>query len=58
MPLQHSSSKPAFVQNLKAELSAGKPRAQALAIAYSVKRRARGKPKGGGLAAMLDGAKK
>ncbi len=41
MPLEKSSSKPAFVSNLKAELAAGKPKDQALAIAYSVKRRAR-----------------
>lgn len=41
MPLIASKSKPAFVSNLKAELAAGKPRAQSLAIAYSMKRRAR-----------------
>lgn len=41
MPLIKSKSKEAFVSNLKAELAANKPRAQALAIAYSVKRRAR-----------------
>lgn len=41
MPLIKSSSKPAFVSNMKAELSAGKPKDQALAIAYSVKRRNR-----------------
>lgn len=40
MPLQKSSSKQAFVSNLKAELAAGKPKAQALAIAYSVQRKA------------------
>jgi len=39
MPLKKSRSKRAFVYNLKAELGAGKPRSQALAIAYSVKRR-------------------
>lgn len=38
MPLIHSSSDAAFKKNLKAELSAGKPRDQALAIAYRVKR--------------------
>lgn len=41
MPLIKSKSPRAFTANLKAELSAGKPRDQALAIAYSVKRRAR-----------------
>lgn len=40
MPLEKSSSKPAFVRNLKTELET-KPRDQALAIAYAVKRRAR-----------------
>lgn len=41
MPLKKSKSKKAFVANYKAELKAGKPRKQALAIAYSVKRRAK-----------------
>lgn len=40
MPLKKSSSKKAFEYNLKKELKAGKPKKQALAIAYSVKRRA------------------
>ncbi len=39
MPLTQSGSKPAFVSNLKAEMAAGKPKDQALAIAYSVKRK-------------------
>lgn len=39
MPLDKSGSKEAFVNNIKAELGAGKPRAQALAIAYATKRR-------------------
>ena len=43
MPLTNSASRKAFVANLKAELNAGKPKKQALAIAYSVKRRAKGK---------------
>jgi hypothetical protein len=38
MPLVKSSSKEAFATNLKKELGAGKPKKQALAIAYSVKR--------------------
>jgi hypothetical protein len=41
MPLLKRKSQKAFVQNLKAELKAGKPKKQALAIAYSVKRRAK-----------------
>lgn len=43
MPLKKSSSAKAFTANLKAELGAGKPRKQALAIAYSVKRQAKKK---------------
>lgn len=42
MPLQKSPTKDAFVSNLKKELGAGKPKDQALAIAYSVKRKAGG----------------
>jgi hypothetical protein len=41
MPLIKSSSEPAFKSNLKTELAAGKPRDQALAIAYRVKRAGR-----------------
>lgn len=41
MPLIKSKSDKAFVHNMKAELKADKPRDQALAIAYAVKRRAR-----------------
>lgn len=41
MPLTKSDSKAAFVSNLKAELAAGKPKDQSLAIAYSVRRRAK-----------------
>jgi hypothetical protein len=40
MPLKKSTSKKAFTSNLKAELKAGKPRKQALAIAYSVQKQA------------------
>ena len=39
MPLVKSKSKAAFKQNVKAELAAGKPTKQAVAIAYSVARR-------------------
>lgn len=45
MPLKKSSSKKAFVSNLKEELKADKPRKQALAIAYSIKRKAKRKSK-------------
>ena len=40
MPLKKSATPKAFESNLKAELKAGKPKAQAVAIAYSVKREA------------------
>jgi len=48
MPLKKSTSKEAFKSNVKAELSAGKPIKQAVAIAYSEKREAAKKftPKG------------
>lgn len=38
MPLKKSPSKEAFRANVKAEIKAGKPPKQAIAIAYSVKR--------------------
>lgn len=44
-PLKKSSSKKAFKSNLKAELKAGKPKKQALAIAYSEQRQAKKKSK-------------
>jgi len=40
MPLVKSKSKKAFSENIKREIEAGKPQKQAVAIAYSVKRRA------------------
>lgn len=40
MPLVKSSSKSAFRKNIKAEVKAGKPVKQAVAIAYATKRRA------------------
>lgn len=40
MPLVKSTSKEAFRKNVKAEIQAGKPVKQAVAIAYSVKREA------------------
>ena len=39
MPLIKSKSKAAFKTNIKREIAAGKPPKQAVAIAYSVKRR-------------------
>lgn len=43
MPLVKSSSKAAFRKNISAEVRSGKPVKQAVAIAYSVKRRAAAK---------------
>lgn len=43
MPLIKSKSKAAFSSNVAAEMDAGKPQKQAVAIAYSVKRKAGGK---------------
>ena len=39
MPLIKSSSKKAFRENIKREINAGKSKKQAVAIAYSVKRK-------------------
>ena len=44
MPLVKSTSKQAFRKNVAAEVNAGKPVKQAVAIAYSVKRSAASKP--------------
>ena len=40
MPLVKSKSEKAFRKNVEAEMKAGKPQKQAVAIAYSVKRAA------------------
>ena len=40
MPLIEGKSKKAFSSNVKAEIEAGKPQKQAVAIAYSEKRQA------------------
>jgi hypothetical protein len=40
MPLVKSASKDAFRKNIKAEVAAGKPVKQAVAIAYATKRAA------------------
>jgi hypothetical protein len=44
MPLVKSSTPKAFRSNVKAEVAAGKPVKQAVAIAYSVKREAKPAP--------------
>lgn len=41
MPLIKSKSKKAFSKNVAKEIKAGKPKKQAVAIAYSVKRKAK-----------------
>lgn len=43
MPLKHSASEKAFVQNIKTEIAHGKPPKQAQAIAYSVQKQAAAK---------------
>lgn len=43
MLLKKSSSKAAFKSNVKTELKSGKSKKQALAIAYSVQRKAKSK---------------
>lgn len=48
MPLVKSISKNAFRKNIKAEVAAGKPVKQAVAIAYSTKRAAAKKGKSSG----------
>ena len=45
MPLVKSAGKTAFRKNIKAEIAAGKPQKQAVAIAYAVKREAAKKGK-------------
>lgn len=47
MPLTKSTSKKAFSKNVKAEVAAGRPIKQAVAIAYATKREAAKKPKKG-----------
>jgi len=45
MPLKKSTSPKAFKENIKAEIKAGKPQKQAVAIAYAVKRSVKSKKK-------------
>ena len=46
MPLVKSPTQEAFRKNVKAELAAGKPQKQAVAISYAVKRAAAPKKNG------------
>ncbi len=48
MPLTKSKSDKAVGKNIKAEMKAGKPQKQAIAIALDVQRRAKGKSRGRG----------
>jgi hypothetical protein len=60
MPLSHGKSKKTFSKNVETEMNSGKPQDQALAIAYSVKRKAANKRKKmaeGGMAYRNDSAK-
>jgi hypothetical protein len=43
MPLIQSTSRKAQSENIRREMEAGKPQKQAIAISYSVKRKAAGK---------------
>ncbi len=45
MPLKKGKSKAAFSSNVKAEMNAGNPQDQAVAIAYSVAKQAKGPKK-------------
>jgi hypothetical protein len=43
MPLKHSASRKAVGDNIRAEIAAGRPRKQAIAIALATQRRAAAK---------------
>lgn len=45
MPLKKGTSKKAFKSNVKTEIKSGKPAKQAVAIAYSVKKKSPSKKK-------------
>lgn len=55
MPLIHSKKPKAFSENIRTEMHAGKPQKQAVAIAYSVKRKAEHKADGGCIGAECKG---
>lgn len=58
MPLIKGKSEKAFKSNIKAEIAAGKPQKQAVAIAYDVKRKAEKGMKEGGLYANIHAKQK
>lgn len=58
MPLEKSTSKEAFKRNIEAEIHAGKPQKQAVAIAYSEKREAMKHKKGRAIEKSLEKHKK
>ena len=49
MPLNKSGSKQSVGENIKTEMGVGKPQKQAVAIALSTQRRAKGKPEPRGM---------
>ena len=53
MPLIKGKSEKAFKENIRAEVKAGKPVKQAVAIAYDVQRRAKGKKDGGSVSLAI-----
>jgi hypothetical protein len=55
MPLMKSGSKKAFSKNVETEMAAGKPQKQSLAIAYSMKRKAKKMAAGGPVLPIEDG---
>lgn len=54
MPLVHGKSAKAFEKNIKTEMHHGKPQKQALAIAYSIKRKAQHKAHGGSVEMVIE----
>jgi len=54
MPLMHGKSKKAFSKNVETEMESGKPQKQALAIAYSVKRKPKKMADGGPVSAKSE----
>ena len=55
MPLLKSKSKKAISKNIETEMNAGKPQKQAIAIAYSVMKRAKKKKMAEGGPVLFDG---